>query len=141
MEYKTKSDINKREPIAIVGMGCRFPGDANSPDEFWKLLLDAKDAIVDIPPDRWDVDAFYDPDYTKAAKISVRQGGFIKDIDKFDAGFFGISPKEAVRIDPQQRILLELSYNAIDRWPQRQLCKNNLRLRSLLPRHQYRIYR
>jgi len=102
-----------KEPIAIIGMGCRFPGNVNSPEEFWKLICDKKDALGPIPADRWDVDALYAPVWRRAGKISVNRGGFIKEIDKFDAAFFGISPLEAKRMDPQQRMLLEVSYEAV----------------------------
>ncbi len=94
-------------------MGCRFPGNVNSPEELWKLICDKKDALGPIPADRWDSDAMYAPEWRRAGKISVNRGGFIKDVDKFDAGFFGISPLEAQRMDPQQRMLLEVSYEAI----------------------------
>ncbi len=105
----------KREPIAIIGLGCCFPGGSNSPDEFWdKVLSEGRDAVTEIPPDRWDVEAYYHPDYTIKGKISVKWGGFIDDVDKFDPHFFGISPMEAVRMDPQQRKLLEASYQAIE---------------------------
>jgi len=106
-------DKNKREPIAIIGMGCRFPGDANSPEELWELICNKTDALTEIPSDRWDVDALYAPEWRRAGKISVNRGGFVKDVDKFDAGFFGISPLEAQRMDPQQRMLLEVSYEAV----------------------------
>src|SRR3989344_5362764 len=104
---------SKREPLAIVGIGCRFPGEVNSPEEFWKLLMDKRDALGPIPADRWDSEALYAPEWRRAGKISVNRGGFIKDVDKFDAGFFGISPLEASRMDPQQRMLLEVSYEAV----------------------------
>ena len=104
---------NKREPLAIIGMGCRYPGDVNTPEEFWKLICDKKDALTEIPADRWDVEALYAPEWRRAGKISVNRGGFIKDVDKFDAGFFGISPLEAQRMDPQQRMLLEVSYETV----------------------------
>jgi acyl transferase domain-containing protein/NADPH:quinone reductase-like Zn-dependent oxidoreductase/surfactin synthase thioesterase subunit/SAM-dependent methyltransferase/NAD(P)-dependent dehydrogenase (short-subunit alcohol dehydrogenase family)/aryl carrier-like protein len=106
--------MTRREPLAIIGIGCRFPGDVNNPEEFWKLIIEKGDAVTDIPPDRWDVNAKYAPDFKQAGKINVRRGGFIKDIDKFDASFFGISPMEASRMDPQQRMLLELSYEAME---------------------------
>ena len=95
---------DKREPIAIIGMGCRYPGDANSPEELWKLICDKTDALGPIPADRWDSDALYAPEWRRSGKISVNRGGFIKNVDKFDAGFFGISPLEAQRMDPQQRM-------------------------------------
>ena len=85
----------KRDPIAIIGIGCKYPGDANTPEEFWKLICEKKDAISEIPPDRWDVNALYAPDFNRPGKMNVRKGGFIKDIDKFDPLFFKISPKEA----------------------------------------------
>ncbi|HEC44649.1 MAG TPA: SDR family NAD(P)-dependent oxidoreductase [Bacteroides sp.] len=107
-------DRNKREPLAIVGIGCRFPGDVTNPEEFWKLIVEKSDALSDIPVDRWDSNALFAPDFKQAGKISVNRGGFIKDIDKFDAAFFGISPLEAQRMDPQQRMLLELSYEAVE---------------------------
>ncbi len=103
----------KREPLAIVGIGCRFPGDVNTPEEFWNLLIEKKDALTEIPKDRWDEDALYAPEFRRAGKISVKRGGFINNVDKFDAGFFGISPLEASRMDPQQRMLLEVSFEAV----------------------------
>ncbi len=106
---------HSREPIAIVGIGCRFPGGANSPKAFWKLLCDGKDAIVDIPKDRWDIRRFYDEDPDKPGKMYVKQGGFLKEkIDHFDPLFFGISPREAESMDPQQRLLLEVTWEAFE---------------------------
>ena len=102
--------MDHKEPIAIVGIGCRFPGESNTPEQFWQLLLNNIDAIEEIPIERWNMRAFYDPDFRVAGKINAREGGFIKDIDKFDARFFGISPMEAQRMDPQQRILLEVTF-------------------------------
>lgn len=103
-----------REPVAIIGIGCRFPGGANSPEAFWRLLRDGVDAITEVPPDRWNIDAFYDPDPTKPGKTYSRWGGFIDQIDQFDAQFFGISPREATRVDPQQRLLLEVAWEALE---------------------------
>ena len=103
-----------REPVAIIGIGCRFPGNVNTPEEYWKLIIEKGNALTDVPSDRWNTDELFAPDFNQAGKISVRQGGFIKDIDKFDASFFGISPMEASRMDPQQRMLLELSYEALE---------------------------
>ncbi|MEU4596466.1 beta-ketoacyl synthase N-terminal-like domain-containing protein [Nocardia sp. NPDC023988] len=103
------------EPIAIVGMSCRFPGGIDSPDDLWHALLDGRDLISDFPADRgWDIDAFYDPDPDKFAKSSVREGGFLTEAGEFDAGFFGISPREAEAMDPQQRLLLELAWESVE---------------------------
>ena len=100
-------------PIAVIGAACRFPG-AGDLSEFWSLLLSGTDAIGPMPEERWDVAANFNPDPTRPGKMYAREGGFIADIDKFDAGFFGISPREARRIDPQQRILLELTWDAME---------------------------
>ena len=102
------------EPIAIVGLGCRFPGGADDPEAFWRVLRDGTDTVTPIPADRWDVDAFYDPDPEAAGKISTRWGSFLAAIDEFDPAFFGISPREAVTMDPQQRLLLEVSWEALE---------------------------
>ncbi|MES1159134.1 MAG: beta-ketoacyl synthase N-terminal-like domain-containing protein, partial [Bacteroidota bacterium] len=102
------------EPIAIIGIGRRFPGNADSPERFWQLLKNGVNAITSIPEDRWGKSSFYDPDPLKPGKTYAQWGGFIKDISMFDADFFGISPKEASRMDPQQRLLLEVSYQAIE---------------------------
>ncbi|OHX68065.1 type I polyketide synthase [Flammeovirga pacifica] len=104
----------QKEPIAIVGIGCRFPGDVNSPNQFWNALKSGFNGITDVPEDRWSIDEYYDPNPDKAGKIKQKKGGFIKDIDKFDAEFFKIFPKTAERIDPQQRLLLETTYNALE---------------------------
>jgi len=100
-------------PIAVIGAACRFPG-AGDLTEFWSLLLSGTDAIGPMPEERWDVAANFHPDPTRPGKMYSRGGGFIADIDKFDASFFGISPREARRIDPQQRILLELTWDAME---------------------------
>ncbi|MEN0064951.1 MAG: SDR family NAD(P)-dependent oxidoreductase [Myxococcota bacterium] len=103
------------EPIAIVGMACRFPG-ASTPDALWDLLKRGDQPIVEVPTDRWDVDAWYDPDARGALdRAYVRSGGFISDIDQFDPEFFGISPREADALDPQQRLLLEVAHEALER--------------------------
>ena len=99
--------------IAIVGMGCRFPG-ADGPAAFWRLLRDGVDAVREVPADRWDVEALYDPDPRAPGKMSTRWGGFLERIDGFDAGFFSISPREAMRMDPQQRLLLEVAWEALE---------------------------
>jgi myxalamid-type polyketide synthase MxaC len=106
-------NISHTEPIAIVGMGCRFPG-ARGPQAFWRLLVDGMDAITEVPANRFDINAFYDPAPGVAGKISSRFGGFIADVENFDAGFFGISPREAEAMDPQQRILIEIAYEALE---------------------------
>jgi acyl transferase domain-containing protein/NADPH:quinone reductase-like Zn-dependent oxidoreductase/acyl carrier protein len=103
----------EREPIAIVGIGCRLPGRVTGPTSFWRLLRDAKDAIGEVPEDRWNIGSHYDPDPRPGKTYSCR-GGFIEGIDQFDPGFFGISPREAVRIDPQQRMLLEVAWEALE---------------------------
>ncbi len=101
------------EPLAIVGASCRLPG-ANSLDEYWQLLESGKNAIREVPADRWPIDTYYDPDPDQPGKVSTRRGGFIENIDLFDADFFGISPVEAEAIDPAQRIMLELAQVALD---------------------------
>src|SRR5439155_23370554 len=105
---------SRTEPIAIVGVGCRFPGRASDPDRYWQLLHDGVDAVTPIPRGRWDVDAFYDPDPDAPGKIYAREGAFIEEVDRFDAQFFGISPREAASMDPQQRLLLEVSWEALE---------------------------
>ena len=103
-----------REQIAIIGIGCRLPGGANTPEELWRILCQGVDAIQAMPTDRWDMDAFYHPDSTRPGKFYVQEGGFLKDIDQFDARFFGVAPREASRIDPQQRLLLEMAWEALE---------------------------
>jgi acyl transferase domain-containing protein/acyl carrier protein len=106
--------MQRRDGIAIVGIGCRFPGSTNSPAELWALLRDSVDAITEVPADRWRVGSFYHPDPSRPGKTYSRWGGFIKHIEEFDAQFFGISPREAARADPQQRLLLEVAYEALE---------------------------
>jgi acyl transferase domain-containing protein/acyl-CoA synthetase (AMP-forming)/AMP-acid ligase II/acyl carrier protein len=101
------------EPIAVVGIGCRFPG-ADGPATFWRLLRDGVDAISEVPADRWAIDDFYDEDAAKPGTMNTRWGGFLKEVDRFDRSFFGIAPREAERMDPQQRLLLETTWEALE---------------------------
>ncbi|MFE9804546.1 SDR family NAD(P)-dependent oxidoreductase [Streptomyces goshikiensis] len=103
------------EPIAIIGMGCRFPGGADGPDAFWELLRKGVDATGPVPSDRWDADRLYDEDPERPGRIYARRGGFLSEpVDGFDAAFFGISPREAQSLDPQQRLLLEVVWEALE---------------------------
>lgn len=113
--------ITKMEPIAIIGIGCRFPdgrkgtGGVRGPHAFWSMLTDGVDAIVEVPGDRWNSKVFYHPDPASApGTVGTRLGGFLDGIDRFDPGFFGISPREAAHMDPQQRLLLEVAWEALE---------------------------
>src|ERR1700722_12375485 len=102
------------EPIAIVGMGLRFPGKASTADAFWKVVSDGIDTVTEIPSSRWPVDRYYDADPDAAGKMSTRYGAFIEDPAMFDAAFFGISPREAASLDPQHRLALEVAWEALE---------------------------
>lgn len=102
------------EPVAVVGMGCRFPGDVAGPESLWRLLLNGEDAVREVPADRWDADAFYDPDPLAPGRMTTKWGGFVSDVAGFDADFFGITPREAEAMDPQQRMLLEVAWEALE---------------------------
>jgi len=104
----------KTEPIALIGIGCRFPGGVEGPDDFWRLLDAGREAIGEVPPDRWDIDAVYHPDKDAPGKMYSRAGHFLDRIDQFDPQFFSISPREAANLDPQQRLLLEVAWEALE---------------------------
>ena len=106
--------MSRHEPVAIVGIGCRFPGGVDGPSRFWRFVSEGHDAIGEIPADRIDLGHFFDPRPATPGRIMSRWGGFLDRIDRFDADFFGIAPREAERIDPQQRLLLEIAWEALE---------------------------
>ena len=105
--------LMESEPIAIIGIGCRFPG-SSGPQAYWQSIRDGVDAITEVPADRFNLGDVYDPDPTVPGKINTRWGGFLENVDQFDPQFFGISPREAARMDPQQRLLLEVTWEALE---------------------------
>lgn len=107
-------EARQHEPIAVVGMGVRAPGGVDSPRSFWRFLAEGTDAVSEVPPDRWDLERFHDPDYDAPGRIVPREASFLDDVSHFDPLFFGISPREAHYMDPQQRILLEVNWEALE---------------------------
>lgn len=105
---------NNSEAIAIIGMGCRFPGGASTPQAFWNLLHQGIDAIAEVPQDRWSINDYYDPDPETPGKMYTRDGGFVEQIQEFDPHFFGISARETASLDPQHRLLLEVTWEALE---------------------------
>jgi acyl transferase domain-containing protein len=102
------------KPLAIVGIGCHFPGGAHTPDLFWELMHSGIDATCEVPETRWNADKYHDPNPKKVGKMATRRGGFLSEIDQFDPQFFGISPREANLVDPQQRLLLRTTWEALE---------------------------
>src|SRR5271166_2904560 len=116
-ELQAKLDAvekQRHEPIAIIGVGCRIPGGANDPEQFWQLLHEGRNGVREIPSDRWDANAYYDPDPDAPGKIATSFGGFMDQVDRFEPQFFEIAPREALTMDPQQRLLLEVTWEALE---------------------------
>ncbi len=113
LESRLKKSPQIAQPIAVVGMSCRLPG-AASVDEYWRLILEGRCAVTEIPPSRWDVERYYDSDPDTPGKMSIRWGAFLNNVEEFDSMFFGITPREAARMDPQQRLLLEVAWEAFE---------------------------
>jgi phthiocerol/phenolphthiocerol synthesis type-I polyketide synthase D len=113
-QFEKASRVAGAEPIAVVGIGCRFPGGVTGPESFWKLLESGTDAVTEVPADRWDAEAFYDPDLTVPGRMPTKWGAYLDDVSGFDAEFFGITPREATSMDPQQRVALEVAWEALE---------------------------
>ncbi|HUO37081.1 MAG TPA: polyketide synthase, partial [Mycobacterium sp.] len=113
-QFDKASRLAGAEPVAVVGIGCRLPGSVSGPQSYWRFLMDGRDAITEVPADRWDADAFYDPDPGALGRMNTKWGGFLSDVTGFDAEFFGITPREAEAMDPQQRVLLEVAWEALE---------------------------
>lgn len=109
-----RAEHGTRKPLAIVGIGCRFPGGANTPHDYWNLLCEGTDATRVVPETRWNAAKYYDPNPAKVGKMVTRRGGFLSEIDQFDPQFFGISPREANLLDPQQRLMLQTTWEALE---------------------------
>ena len=113
-QFDKASRIAAAEPVAVVGIGCRFPAGVVGPEAYWSFLADGGDAISEIPPDRWNADEFYDPDTLAPGRMASKWGGFLPDVDGFDADYFGITPREAKAMDPQHRVMLEVAWEALE---------------------------
>ncbi|MCG8667952.1 MAG: polyketide synthase, partial [Pseudomonadales bacterium] len=116
---RTKQELNKlqqerHEPIAVIGLGCRFPGGVDSPQKLWNALLDGEDLITEMKDERWPADDFYDPDPEAIGKLYTKCNGLVDEVDQFDADFFGITPNEAILMEPQQRLVLETTWQALE---------------------------
>ena len=113
-QFDKASRIAGAEPIAVIGIGCRLPGGVAGPEQYWELLDSGTDAVTVVPPERWDAEAFYDPDPMAPGRMPTKWGAYLSDVAGFDADFFGISPREAVAMDPQQRVALEVAWEALE---------------------------
>jgi len=113
-QFEKASRVAGAEPIAVVGIGCRLPGGVTGPESYWELLEGGDNAVIEVPEDRWDGEAFYDPDPMAPGRMPTKWGAYLNDIAGFDADFFGITPREAAAMDPQQRVLLEVAWEALE---------------------------
>ena len=109
-----KAKAANREPIAIIGMGCRFPGGGDNPEAYWRMLKTGLDAITEVPRSRWDLEDCFDADPDLPGKMYTKYGSFLDRIDEFDARVFGVSPLDAMNMDPQRRLLLEVAWEALE---------------------------